>query len=163
MHDRRPVAGHKTCKASHFLFHDRVFADCPRRFFARSFVEAHQRRICPSHGTNYTRCWTHGNRFILHWQHDAREFPRHTELHGRVEEDRGCTARVRRPRRYQAQGIICALFPLVLLSHKAAIFRTAKFCEQIHEGDSRIGTGWWIWIAWLWRRVARVLPLLSGV
>ena len=56
-----------------------------------------------------------------------------------------------------------AIETLVLLSHKAAIFRTAKFCEQIYEGDSRIGTGWWIWIAWLWRRVARVLPLLSGV
>ena len=57
----------------------------------------------------------------------------------------------------------CDAVGLVLLSHKAAIFRTAKFCEQIHEGNSRIGTGWWIWIAWLWRRVARVLPLLSGV
>ena len=59
----------------------------------------------------------------------------------------------------------CLFFPacLVLLSHKAAIFRAAKIREQIHEGDSRLGTRWWIWIAWLWRGVARVLPLLSGV
>ena len=36
---------------------------------------------------------------------------------------------------------------LVLLSHKAAIFGTAKLCEQSHEGDSGIGTGLRLWIA----------------
>src|SRR5271166_617331 len=58
------------------------------------------------------------------------------------------------------------IFPagaLVLLSHKATIFKTAKLREQIHEGDSCIRTRWWIWIAWLWRRVNRVLPLSLGV
>jgi hypothetical protein len=52
---------------------------------------------------------------------------------------------------------------LFLLSHKAAIFKTAKICEQSHGGDSRTGTGWRAWIAWLWRRVGRVLQTLSRV
>jgi len=52
---------------------------------------------------------------------------------------------------------------LVLLSHKAAIFLAAGICEQIHEGDSRTGKGWRAWIAWLWRRVNRVLQPLSRV
>ena len=48
-------------------------------------------------------------------------------------------------------------------SHKAVIFGTAVICEQGHEGDSRIGTGWRAWIAWLWRGVACVLQPLSRV
>ena len=55
--------------------------------------------------------------------------------------------------------LILGVILLVLLSYKAAIFRAAKLREQIHEGDLCIRTRWWIWIAWLWRRVNCVLLL----